>query len=72
MTQKEEHEHVLSLLHDNKNHTIVKHYSPSGKLVYRIRDAEVNPIANFSENLFQKFYNANILIQLNDREWQLK
>lgn len=72
MTPTETKEHLLSVLIDNKYHTIVKHTLPTGKPCYRIRDMLVSPIANMSEIMFQKFVEQDLITKINEREWQLK
>jgi len=72
MTPTELKEHLLVVLIDNKDHTIVKHINPSGKECYRIRDKFVNPIANMPESIFKEFVENGLITKINDREWQLK
>lgn len=71
MTQTEHYNHLLVVLVNHTPHTIVRHILPSGGHCYRIRDANVNPIANMPESIFNKLFNNNLLIKINDREWQL-
>lgn len=71
MTQTEHYNHLLVVLVNHQPHTIVRHTLPSGAHCYRIRDKDVNPIANMPESIFYKLRENNLLTQINQREWQL-
>lgn len=71
MTQTEHYNHILVVLTNHIPHTIVAHKLPSGARCYRIRDDKVNPIANMPESIFEKLKENELLIKINEREWQL-
>lgn len=72
MTQKELYNHHIATLQRIKGHTIVAHMMPNGTRCFRIRDCNVNPVANIPESVFQMMRDNNIVHKINDREWQLK
>lgn len=71
MTQKEHYDHLLLVLINHKNHSIVRHRKLSGEYCYRIRDENANPIANIPEGIFDKFKQNELLIKVNEREYTL-
>lgn len=72
MTGTELYNHSLQTLRRVPNHTIVRHKKPGGQLCYRIRDEQVNPIENMDDETFQKLNDNDLIIKINEREWQLK
>lgn len=71
MTPTELYNHLIGVLVDTKDHTIVRHLNPAGALCYRIRDAKINPIANMPDSIFKKLQENLLLTAKNEREWQL-
>lgn len=69
MTNKELRDEAIHRLINNPGATIVKHISGKGKECWRIRDKDVNPVMNISNDVFEFMQNHNLIKQHSPREW---
>lgn len=69
MTQKELRDEAIHRLLKNPGHTIVKHLDAKHKQCWRIRDAQVNPIMNISNDTMEFFQNHFLVKQISERCW---